>query len=91
MIRKEQANRGLLWPYMMQATDKDGALMWRWVGPNKECGVWLSSQAAALADLSVASDVPAHVREEAKRQYNEIAAEAFNTATAGLRGPGWDL
>lgn len=91
MTRKEQANRGPLWPYMMQATDRGRALGWRWVGTGLSHGIWCPCQAAALADLSVASDVPAHVREEAKRQYNEIATKAFNTATAGLRGPGWDL
>ena len=91
MTRKEQANRGPLWPYMIQDKDDDGQLVWAWRGPEGVQGMWRESQAAALADLSAASEVPAHVREVANKQYNEIAAEAFNTATAGLRGPGWEL
>ena len=91
LTRKEQANCGPLWPYMIQAEDDDGLLVWAWRGPEGVQGPWRESQAAALADLSVASDVPAHVREGAKRQYNEIATKAFNTAAAGLRGPGWEL
>ena len=84
-------DRGPLWPYMLQATDKDGVLLWRWIGPNKECGVWLSSQAAALASLSEWSTVPPHIQEAARKEYNEVACAAFRKATAGLRGHEWDL
>ena len=91
MTRKEQANRGPLWPYMIQAKDDDGPLVWAWRGPEGVQGPWRESQAAALADLHDADGVPADVKRAAASAYNEWMSSEIRKITAKLNGPGWDL
>ena len=91
MTSKEQANRGPLWPYMIQAKDDDGQLVWAWRGPEGVQGPWRESQAAALADLHDADGVPADVKRAAASAYHERVSSEIRKITAKLNGPGWDL
>ena len=91
MTRKEQANRGPLWPYMIVAKEDDGQLVWSWRGPQGVQGRWQPDQGSVLADLYHHDGAPSDVREAARRAYNERVAGAVRKITAKLHGPGWDL